>query len=119
MVLVERKFLASGPTGGSSALVRRFCARELGVRVDLLAPEDVRRLVPELSVADVAAGAHEPESGYADPSSTTNALVNRARELGATIVQYVAVEALLADGKRVTGVPTTQCTISAPAVVVR
>jgi len=172
VVLVERKFLASGPTGRSSALVRRFYAmdfltrtgsasadtfqhwgdviggadepgfrqvgvlwlagadtaphlrenvrraRELGARVDLLAPDDVRRLVPEISVDDVAAGAHEPESGYADPSSTTSALVSRARELGATIVQYVAVEALLADGKRMTGVRTTAGTISAPVVVV-
>jgi sarcosine oxidase subunit beta len=66
----------------------------------------------------VAAGAHEPESGYADPSSTTSALVSRARELGATIVQYVAVEALLGDGKRMTGVRTTGGTISAPVVVV-
>src|ERR1700730_2694070 len=127
VVLVERKFLASGPTGRSSALVRRFYAmdfltrtasasadtfqhwgdviggadepgfrqvgvlwlagagtaphlrenvrraRELGARVDLLAPDDVRRLVPEISVDDVAAGAHEPESGYADPSSTPSA----------------------------------------------
>lgn len=171
VVLVERKFLASGPTGRSSALVRRFYAmdlltrtgdasastfqrwaevigggdpgfrqvgvlwlagadtaphlgdnvrraRELGVRVDLLEPDDVRRLVPELSVHDVVAGAHEPESGYADPSSTTNALVARARELGATILQYVAVEEILVAGARVTGVRTGQGTISAPTVVV-
>jgi len=171
VVLVERKFLASGPTGRSSALVRRFYAmdlltrtgnasastfqrwadvigggdpgfrqvgvlwlagadtaphlrenvrraQELGVRVDLLAPDDVERLVPEMSVRDVAAGAHEPESGYADPSSTTNALVARARELGATIVQYVTVGAILSDGVRVTGVATTHGAISAPAVVV-
>jgi glycine/D-amino acid oxidase-like deaminating enzyme len=171
VVLVERSFPASGPTGRSSALVRRFYAmdlltrtanasattfqrwadeigggppgfhqagvlwlvgaeaaphlresvrraRELGVRVDLLGPDDVRALVPALSVHDVAAGAHEPESGYADPSSTTNALVTRARELGAVIVQYVAVEAILTEGTRVTGVRTVQASISAPAVVV-
>jgi sarcosine oxidase subunit beta len=170
VVLVERKFPASGPTGRSSALVRRFYAmdfltrtgnasattferwadaiggdpgfrqvgvlwlagaeaaphlrdnvrraRELGVRVDLLEPDDVRKLVPEMSVHDVVAGAHEPESGYADPSSTTNALIARARELGATIVQYVAVEAILTEGPRVTGVRTAQGAISAPAVVV-
>jgi sarcosine oxidase subunit beta len=171
VVLVERRFLASGPTGRSSALVRRFYAmdlltrtgnasasafqrwtdvigggdpgfrqvgvlwlagadtaphlrenvrraRELGVRVDLLGPDDVHRLVPELSVHDVAAGAHEPESGYADPSSTTNALATRAREQGATIIQHVTVEAILTDGARVTGVRTTQGAISAPAVVV-
>jgi sarcosine oxidase subunit beta len=171
VVLVERKFLASGPTGRSSALVRRFYAmdlltrtgnasattfqrwaeaigggdpgfrqvgvlwlagadaaphlranvaraRELGVRVDLLGPEDARALVPELSVHDVAAAAHEPESGYADPSSTTGALVARARELGATVIQYVAVTSLLAEGPRITGVRTAGGDIAAPTVVV-
>jgi sarcosine oxidase subunit beta len=171
VVLVERKFLASGPTGRSSALVRRFYAmdfltrtahasastfqrwaevigggdpgfrqvgvlwlagadtaahlranveraRSFGVRVDLLGPDDVRALVPELSVDDVAVGAHEPESGYADPSSTVNALAARARELGAAIVQYVPVQALLTAGGRVTGVRTAEGEISAPAVVV-
>lgn len=171
VVLIERKFVASGPTGRSSALVRRFYAmdlltrtgnasattfqhwakaigggdpgfrqvgvlwlagadtaphlrenvrgaRELGVRVDLLGPEDARALVPELCVDDVVAAAHEPESGYADPSSTTGALVARARELGATVVQYVGVTAILAEGHRVTGVRTAAGDIAAPAVVV-
>ena len=171
VVLIERKFLASGPTGRSSALVRRFYAmdfltrtasasahafrhwadeigggdpgfrqvgvlwlagpetaphlrenvrraRELGADVDLLGPDDAVRLVPELSVDDVAAAAHEPESGYADPSSTTTALVTRARELGATIVQYETVQAILTDGARVTGVRSTGGVTSAPAVVV-
>jgi len=172
VVLVERKFLASGPTGRSSALVRRFYAmdfltrtasasadtfqrwadviggadepgfrqvgvlwlagadtaphlrenvrraRELGARVELLEPAALQRLVPELSVHDIVAGAHEPESGYADPSSTTGALVSRARELGATIVQYEPVEGIVTDGPRVTGVRTARGAISAPAVVV-
>jgi glycine/D-amino acid oxidase-like deaminating enzyme len=146
VVLVERKFLASGPTGRSSALVRRFYAmdfltrtgnasahrfqrwsdeigggdpgfrqvgilwlagadraanlkenvrraRALGVRVDLITPRELKALVPAMNVDDLAVAAHEPESGYADAASTTNALAARARELGATIVQHVPVEA--------------------------
>ena len=171
VVLVERKFLASGPTGRSSALVRRFYAmdfltrtgnasahvfqgwaesigggdpgfrqvgilwlappdraanlrenvrraRALGVRVDLLTPEELKSLVPAMAVDDVAVAAHEPESGYADASSTTNALAARARELGAAIVQHVPVEAVLVSGGRVTGVRTAEGEIHAPAVVV-
>jgi glycine/D-amino acid oxidase-like deaminating enzyme len=170
VVLVERKFLASGPTGRSSALVRRFYAmdfltrtgnasagvfqrwgeeiggdpgfrqvgilwlaaadlaanleanvrraRALGVRVDLLTPAEVRTLVPEMTVDDLAVAAHEPESGYADAGSTTNALAARARELGATVVQHVPVEAVLTDGDRVTGVRTAGGEIHAPSVVV-
>jgi sarcosine oxidase subunit beta len=171
IVLVERKFLASGPTGRSSALVRRFYAmdfltrtahasastfqrwseaigggdpgfrqvgvlwlagadtaphlsdnvaraRQLGARIDLLAPAELRALVPELAVDDVALGAFEPESGYADPASTTGALAARARELEAIIVQYVAVQSILVTGGRVRGVRTAAGDIDAPAVVV-
>ena len=171
VVLVERRFLASGPTGRSSALVRRFYAMDfltrtgnasaslfqrwaeaigggdpgfrqvgilwlaaadraanleqnvrraqaLGARVDLLTPGEVEALVPAMAVDDIAVAAHEPESGYADASSTTNALAARARELGATIVQHVPVEALLTGGGRVTGVRTEAGEIHAPAVVV-
>jgi sarcosine oxidase subunit beta len=171
VVLIERRFLASGPTGRSSALVRRFYAMDfltrtgnasaslfqrwgdavgggdpgfrqvgilwlagaeraghlrenvrraqtLGVRVDLLTPAEVQALVPAMAVSDVALAAHEPESGYADAASTTNALASRARELGATIVQHVRVEAVLAAGGRVTGVRTEAGELQAPAVVV-
>jgi sarcosine oxidase subunit beta len=171
VVLVERRFLASGPTGRSSALVRRFYgmdfltrtgnasahvfqgwadaigggdpgfrqvgilwlagadraanlranvrrAQTLGVRVDLLGPAEVQALVPAMAVDDVQVAAHEPESGYADATSTTNALATRARELGATIVQHVPVQAILAGGGRVTGVRTEAGEIHAPAVVV-
>jgi sarcosine oxidase subunit beta len=172
IVLLERKFLASGPTGRSSALVRRFYAmdiltrtanvsagvfqrwadvvggdgdpgfrqvgvlwlagpesaphlranvtraQELGARVDLLAPGDVRALVPPMAVDDVAVAAHEPESGYADATATTNAFGARARELGATVALDTAVEALLVGGGKVTGVRTAAGEIGAPAVAV-
>jgi sarcosine oxidase subunit beta len=170
VVLIERRFLASGPTGRSSALVRRFYAMDfltrtgnssaevfqrwgdaiggdpgfrqvgivwlvgedraahlrdnvkraqaLGVQVDLLTPGEVQALVPAINVDDVALAAHEPESGYADAASTTNALANRAKELGATIVQHVSVETIRVAGGRVTGVRTSAGEIDAPAVVV-
>jgi sarcosine oxidase subunit beta len=171
VVLVERKFLASGPTGRSSALVRRFYAmdfltrtgnasattfqrwtdvigggdpgfrqvgvlwlggadtvehlrtnaaraRELGAQVETVTPDDILKLVPQLSVHDVVGGVYEPESGYADPSSTTQALVARARELGATIVQYVPVTAIRTSGSAVTGVDTAEGAISTSKVVV-
>jgi glycine/D-amino acid oxidase-like deaminating enzyme len=171
VVLVERKFLASGPTGRSSALVRRFYAmdfltrtgnasaqrfqrwaedvgggdpgfrqvgilwlaaedraanlrenvrraRALGVKVDLLTPGELKALVPAINADDLAVAAYEPESGYADAASTTNALAASARDLGATIVQHVPVETLLVAGNRVTGVRTAGGDIQAPTVVV-
>jgi len=171
VVLVEKKFIASGPTGRSTALVRRFYAmdfftrtasaaaeifrhwkdviggdgdpgfqqvgmlvlagvdtaphlrhnalraQELGAKVALLDPPEVKTLVPSLGIDDVALASYEAESGYADPSSAANALVNRARELGAVIVQYEQVEAIRTAGSRVTGVRTESREIDAPVVV--
>jgi sarcosine oxidase, subunit beta len=170
VVLFEKKFIASGPTGRSTALVRRFYAmdfftrtasaaaevfrhwkdviggdgdpgfrqvgmlvlvgndkaahlrhnalraRELGARVVLISPDDVKALVPSVTVDDVALASYEAESGYADPSSTANALINRARELGATIVQYQRVEAIRTTASRVVGVRTEAGDVEAPVV---
>ncbi len=171
VVLVERKFLASGPTGRSSALVRRFYAmdfltrtanasatmfqhwaerigggdpgfrqvgilwlvgpdradnlranvgraRTLGANVVVQTPAEAQALVPAMAVDDVALAAYEAESGYADAAMTTNAFATRAGELGATVVQYTPVEALLTADDRVTGVRTASGEIHAPAVVV-
>src|SRR3989442_14212643 len=63
-------------------------ARELGAGVALISPAEAKALVPAARVDDVALASYEAESGYADPSSTANALVNRARDLGAPIIQY-------------------------------
>src|SRR5437016_4456882 len=56
-------------------------ARTLGAGVELLPPDQLRKLVPAMAVEDIALASYEPDSGYADPSSTANALINRAREL--------------------------------------
>src|SRR5436309_12244055 len=171
ILLLEKKFIASGPTGRSTALVRRFYAmdfftrtasaaaemfchwkdvvggdgdpgfqqvgmlalagpdnapnlrhnamqaQKVGARVQLISPSDVKALVPAANVDDITRASYEAESGYADPSSTTNALANRARELGATIVQYQAVGEILTAGAKVTGVRTAEGAISAPVVV--
>jgi sarcosine oxidase subunit beta len=170
IVLIEKKFVASGPTGRSTALVRGFYgmdfftrtgtaavavfrdwqhvvgggdpgfrpvgllvlvgpdeaehlernarhAQSIGSRVDLVSPGEVKAIVPQMVTDDIALASYEDHSGYADPSSTANALMNRARELGATIVQYTSVEAILTSGSRVTGVRTEAGTLQSPVVV--
>ena len=169
VLLIEQKSLASGPTGRSTAMVRRYYgmdfftrtasaaadmfqhwpdviggdpgfqqvgylvlvgpdeasnlrrnvarARELGARVGLIDPAEVKRLVPQIAIDDLALASYEPESGYADPSSTTNALADRARALGAAVVQYEPVESILAVGGTVKGVRARSGTVSAPVVV--
>jgi sarcosine oxidase subunit beta len=171
VVLVEKKFIASGPTGRSTALVRGFYAmdfftrtgsaaaevfrhwpdviggdggpgfqqvgmlalagpdhaphlrhnalraQEIGAKVALISAAEVKALVPSVNVDDIALASYEAESGYADPSSTANALVNRARDLGAIIIQYERVEAIRSAGPRVVGVRTETQDIDAPVVI--
>jgi sarcosine oxidase subunit beta len=170
VVLIEKKFVASGPTGRSTALVRGFYgmdfftrtgtaavavfrdwqnvvgggdpgfrpvgllvlagadekahlernalhAKSIGSDVTLISPAEVKAIVPQMVTDDIALASYEPRSGYADPSSTANALMNRARELGATIVQYTSVQAILTSGSKVTGVRTEAGTLHAPVVV--
>jgi len=171
ILLIEKKFIASGPTGRSTALVRRFYAmyfftrsasaaaeifrhwkdvvggdgdpgfqqvgmlalagpdnapnlrhnalqaQKVGARVQLISPSDVKALVPAANVDDIALASYEAESGYADPSSTANALANRARELGATLVQYRQVDAIRTTGEKVVGVRSEGVDIDAPVVV--
>jgi sarcosine oxidase subunit beta len=92
-------------------------ARALGAGVEVLAPEALTRLVPAMDVADIALASYEPDSGYADPSSTANALINRARELGATIVQYRGVDAIRVAGGKVAGVTSEGVDVDAPVVL--
>src|SRR5262249_46702152 len=92
-------------------------AQKLGVDVALLSADEVTKLVPAARVDDVALASYEAESGYADPSSTANALANRARELGATLVQYRGVDAIRTAGGEVAGVTSEGAEIDAPVVV--
>ena len=91
--------------------------QEIGVPVLLIEAEDVRRLAPSFATDDVELAAYEPESGYAMPSDTANALMNAARAKGALLMQDCAVSGVMVKGGRVTGVQTTQGEFSAPVIV--
>jgi sarcosine oxidase, subunit beta len=92
-------------------------AAELGAGIALLAPDEIKKLVPHMNVDDLALASYEADSGYADPSSTANALINRARDLGATIVQYRGVDRIRAAGAKVVGVTSEGVDVDAPAVL--
>jgi len=91
--------------------------KDLGVPVFLIDAGDVKRLAPCIATEDVELAAYEPESGYAMPSDTANALWSAARAEGARLLQDCAVTGVLMDGGRVSGVRTSQGDFSAPVVV--
>ena len=169
VVVIERQSVAAGPTGRSSAALRRHYSlelyarmatrsleiyrrfaeltgvpagikecgilhvvgpedlaalkttvemlRQIGADAEALDPEGLRKLLPEMHVEDLAGGAYDVTTGYADPVAVTNGYARRARELGAAIHQATTVTGLTLRGGRVAAVQTDRGVIDAPAVV--
>ena len=91
--------------------------QQIGIPALLVTGEDVQRLSPQMRTDDIEVAAYEPESGYAMPSDTANALMTAARNLGARLVQNCAVTGLNLTGGKVTGVESSQGSFSAAVVV--
>jgi glycine/D-amino acid oxidase-like deaminating enzyme len=72
--------------------------RGIGVNTRVLSSEELRDLQPALSLEGVGAAAYEPDSGYADPTSTTTSLARRAADGGARVLQGVAAESIDVQG---------------------
>jgi glycine/D-amino acid oxidase-like deaminating enzyme len=92
--------------------------RGLGINTVAISPAELKALQPFASVDDVGAAAYEPESGYANPAETVEGFRRRAVELGARVLQWTAVTAIVRKEGRVTGVETSAGRIDAGAVVV-
>jgi sarcosine oxidase subunit beta len=92
--------------------------RALGVNTQIITAQDALELDPSLSVDDVTHVVYEPESGFADPNATTFAFAQAAQQRGVEFLFDTTVTRIQTEGEHVTGVETTQGTITAPVVVV-
>jgi sarcosine oxidase subunit beta len=92
--------------------------RGLGLDVEILTPEEIRRrVVPGLNTEGVRLATYCPSDGSANPFLTTQAYADAARRLGVEIELFTPVTRILTDGGKVTGVETTRGAVSAPVVV--
>jgi len=91
--------------------------QRIGIPSLVITADDVKRLAPAFATDDFSIAAYEPESGYAMPSDTANALMTSAREQGAHLVQECAVTGIQVQGGKVTDAETTQGDYAAPVVV--
>jgi glycine/D-amino acid oxidase-like deaminating enzyme len=117
----QHGYLLLVATEDELAVARRSVAlqQSLGVDVRLLTPGETARLCPYLRTEDLLGATYSPRDGYADPYLCATAIAARARELGVTIKQHHEVLGVSrTDGRRVTGVITTQGAIEAPVVVI-
>lgn len=80
--------------------------REVGIRAELLKPEELARVEPRINPSGLGAVLYEPESGYGDPTAVTLGYAGAARDRGVVIEQGAAVTEIRVEGDRVAGVAT-------------
>lgn len=76
----------------------------LGVEVELIDQQRLKELWPMMNVDDVALASYEPRGGFADATQLALYFGHQAREHGARIRQNTAVERILVEDGKVTGV---------------
>lgn len=101
---------------GAEAL-RGFAAaqREMGIRAEALDAPALRAAEPHLA-PEIAVGVHYPDDAQVQPSLATQAMLARARHLGAQL-QITEVTGAVVEAGRVRGVRTPTGRIDADAVV--
>ena len=63
-------------------------AANVGFRMQIISPEEIRRINPFVSTEGVLAGAWTLDDGHVDPSSCCQAMAIGARNMGATIYRH-------------------------------
>ena len=79
-------------------------ARIFDVEAEVITPNEVSKLYPQLNTDDVIGGVFLPKDGQCDPANIALALAKGARQRGATVLEDTQVTEVLDDGRRVTGV---------------
>ena len=91
----QRGYLFLADAATSAALMQRFEAeRRAGARVQLLSRDDIRAVVPDLSLDDILFGVLGPEDGYAAPREVLRGFRMAAETAG---VEYLADEVVRVD----------------------
>jgi sarcosine oxidase subunit beta len=88
-----------------------------GIETRLLTPEEARELVPQLTVDDLCGAVFNALAGIVTPDLVVQGCVRRAAELGARVEQSCAVERILVNRGRVTGVETRRGRVDSDCVL--
>jgi dimethylglycine dehydrogenase len=65
--------------------------RSLGHPMEMIGPEEIRKLHPYYNLDGVQAALYTPEDGHVDPAGVTFALAKGARQMGAKVVRHCRV----------------------------
>lgn len=91
--------------------------RKLGLKVQLISPEEAAELVPGLNVEDILGATFCPTDGYADPYSVVSGFASAARRLGVKIHEEAEVTGIELIGDKIKRVLTTKGKVEAPVIV--
>ncbi|MGP0070458.1 MAG: NAD(P)/FAD-dependent oxidoreductase [Bryobacteraceae bacterium] len=92
--------------------------KALGLKqVELLSPDDIREILPQLRSDDIVGGSLCPTDGFVDPESVMTGLMARAVDRGAELWRGAQVTGIYTDHATVSGVLTSQGGVSSPVVV--
>ncbi len=89
----------------------------IGFDMDIISPDEIRRINPFMTTEGVMAGAFTTGDGHADPSGICNALAIGAKNMGAVIVRRNRVTGLKQLPTGEWDVETEKCTVRAQIVV--
>ena len=92
--------------------------KALGLKnVELLAPDDIRKVLPGLRSDDIIGGSFCPTDGFVDPESVMTGFMARAIERGATLWRGAEVTGICTEHATISGVTTSNGDVQAPIVV--
>ena len=111
-------YLVLVPPGDEAAFRENLALhREVGIAVEEVSLEEVKRIFPQVRTEDLAAAGYERDSGYAEPLSVTSGFARRARELGAEIRLGTRLIGIRVSGGRVQAAMTDRGEIETGTIV--
>jgi glycine/D-amino acid oxidase-like deaminating enzyme len=88
-----------------------------GIETRMLTPDEARAFVSQLAVGDLCGAVFNPVAGFVTPDLVVQGCAKRAAQLGAQVEQSRAVERIVVDRGRVTGVETVRGRIDTDRVL--
>jgi len=110
-------YIATNPIRHELLMRQVSAARHMGVRVDPLAPAEVKERWPLLYVEDLHGGVFIHGNGQVNPLDAAMALIKGARQHGASAFEHTPVEDVLIRDGRVIGVRTARGDIACERVL--
>ncbi len=92
-------------------------ADKVGFRMQIIGPDEIRKINPFMNTAGVLAGAWTLDDGHADPAGLTQAMARGAKNSGATIIRHNRVTDIRALPGGEWEVVTEKGTVRAETVV--